>query len=480
MLNNYLKTLIHQMARKTGTVLTRRHWEILDFAHVYHAAHRVGPLFFILKQQVRATQAELRTLFPNGLQSVYQWVGIPIQSPDQLCKPLVSVQVRDLRQVYFDHNATTYIRDEVRRVMVDHLGDPRGFGNPSSSTHLGKAAADLIHRARNQIAASLKVSPAEIYFTGSGSESNNLAIKGTVFRHLKTGGHIVSTRVEHASVLETLEWVRSLGFDVTLLDVESDGRIAVETVRQAIRLDTILVAVMAANNEIGAIMPLAEIGALCRQRGIPFMTDAVQAYGKIPIHPKKDGISLMSLSGHKIYGPKGVGAIFVDEGVLLVPLIHGGEQEMGLRSGTENVGHILALGRAAELAHQEMRAETRRLRGLQHRFIEKLKTHVPDARINGGMTHRLANNLNIAFPGVDSGALLLSLNQIGVYVSAGSACSAGSRESSHVIRALGVDTEKYGILRFSFGLRTSESDIDYLFDYLPDILAQLQSGAPPA
>lgn len=474
MLNNFTKSMIHQMARKTGTPLTRRHWEILDFAYGYYRRHKVGPLFYVLQQQAGASQQELDTLFPAGLQSVYLWTGIPIQSPSQLCKPLAEIQVADFRHVYFDHNATTYLREEVRRTLLSHFQAPLSFGNPSSSTHLGKAAADQVHQARARIARTLKVSPSEIFFTGSGSEANNLAIKGAAFRHLETGGHIISSRVEHASVLETLKWLAGIGFKVTLLDVEPDGRVSPEAVRSAIREETILVAIMAANNEIGTIMPLGEIGPLCRARGIPVMTDAVQAYGKIPLHPKESGIRMLSLSGHKIYAPKGVGAIFVDESLSIVPLIHGGEQEMGLRSGTENVGYIMALGQAAELAHREMKTEAGRLRQIQERFLSELKRHVPNARLNGPLTHRLPNNLNIGFPNVDSGALLLSLDQIGIYVSSGSACSAGSKETSHVIRAIGVDTERYGILRFSFGRRTTESDIDYLFTYLPEILRQLR------
>jgi cysteine desulfurase len=317
------------------------------------------------------------------------------------------------------------------------------------------------------------VNPAEIIFTGCGSEANNLALKGIAFQHLEKKGHIISSKVEHPSILRTLDFLQKIGFEVTYLDVNEEGRVLPQAVQAHLRKNTILVALMAANNEIGVINPVGEIGRICQKAGVPLMVDAIQAFGKIPLAPKEMGISILTMSGHKIYAPKGVGAVYIDEGISLIPLIHGGGQEFGLRSGTENVSSILAFGQAAKLSHREMVQENKRLFDLRKFFLSELRQIVPNFVVNGSLQDRLANNLNIGFPHVDSGSLLLSLNQIGIYVSAGSACSAGSREASHVIKALGIDTNHYGIIRFSFGLQTSEEDLEYLFRYLPKILSQL-------
>jgi len=347
------------------------------------------------------------------------------------------------------------------------------FGNPSSSTRLGKIAYDLVQKARSDIAGCLKVQPHEIIFTGGGSEANNLAIKGLALQHLESRGHIVTTKIEHPSVLRTIDYLEQLGFEVTRLDVDKMGRISPDCVQAHLKKNTLLVAVMAANNEIGTINPIAAIGHLCRAAGIPLVVDAIQAFGKIPLAPKEMGISLLTMSGHKIYAPKGVGALYIDEEISLAPLIHGGGQELGQRAGTENVSSIMAFGQAARLAHRHMAQENERLGGLRDYFLAKLRQIVPNLIVNGSLHHRLPNNLNVGFPGVDSGSLLLSLNQIGVYVSAGSACSAGSQDISHVIKALEVDTDHYGVIRFSFGLQTTQEDLDYLLAYLPDILNQL-------
>lgn len=477
MLSNYAKTLIHQMAKSTGTNLTGVHMRVLDFAAAYYEKNRVGPLYTNLERFTGVTRGELDSLFPHGLTSVYNWVGIPIQSTDDLCKPMAEVSVEDFRNVYFDYNATTFVRKEVRQALVNYYEKESELGNPSSSTRLGKKAFDAINRARGQVAGCLSVKPAEITFTGSGSEANNMAIKGVAFRHMDTPqkGHIITTGVEHASVIESVHFLGMLGFSVTFLDVDAGGRISVDAVKRAFRSDTILVSVMAANNEIGTINPIAEIGELCRLAEVPFMVDAIQAFGKVPLKPKEMGISLMSVSGHKVYAPKGIGALYMDESLSLVPLIHGGSQEFGRRAGTENLGHIIAFGKAAELSCREMRAEMPRLAALRDHFLSRLSATVPDHIINGSMDHRLPVNLSVGFDGVDSGALLLSLNRIGVYVSSGSACSAGSKEASPVIQALGVDTERYGTIRFSFGLDSTQEEVDYLFTYLPDIIEKLRA-----
>jgi cysteine desulfurase len=275
-------------------------------------------------------------------------------------------------------------------------------------------------------------------------------------------------------VLQASRNLETQGHEVTYLPVDSNGTLSPDDVLKSIRPDTIMVSVMAANNEIGTVYPLAEIGEVCRERNVPFVVDAIQGFGKIPLTPKDMGISILTMSGHKIGAPKGVGALFVDESISLAPQIHGGSQESGLRPGTENVLGIHAMGLAAQLTVGEMQLQTSHLLGLRAYFLEKLGQIVPDAVINGTMAHRLPNNLSIGFPGLDSGSVLLSLNQIGIFVSAGSACSAGNDKYSHVLEAIGVDVSKYGTVRFSFGMTTTLEDIDYFFKHLPAVLEGLR------
>ena len=476
MLNNYVKTFINQMSRRTGTVLTEKHKTILEFAYSYYEKHRVGPLYANIERYTGATREDIERFFPHGLNSIYTWVGIPIHSVDHLCKPIAQVHVDNPREVYMDYNATTPLRKEVASILTGYYQGNIGFGNPSSSTFLGKKAFDELMKARTTLSRCLDVKPQEIVFTGNGSEANNMVIKGIGMKHIqsKSKGHIITTQIEHPSVHEAIQYLGMFNFDVTFLDVDKQGLITASQVQNALRSDTILVSVMAVNNEIGTVNPIAEIGRICGLAEVPFMVDGIQAFGKMDIRPKEMGISFLSLSAHKINGPKGVGALFIDDNYSLIPLIHGGEQEFHRRAGTENVGHIMAFGKAAELACREMGSEMPRITKLRDYFISKLDQHVPDYIINGSMENRLPTNLNIGFPDVDSGALLISLNQIGVYVSGGSACGAGSKEASPVIKAIGVDTEKYGTLRFSFGLQSTQEDIDYLFRYLPEIITQLR------
>jgi cysteine desulfurase len=402
-------------------------------------------------------------------------ITAPILTTSSGCKPMALIEVENPREVYLDYNATTPVRTEVADALSGFFQDPRSFGNPSSSYGLASAAYDVVHRARKRIASSLGVSPAEIYFVGSGSEANNLAIKGVAAKH--DGGHIISTNVEHASVLGALEYLASRGFDITYLPAAADGTIAAVDVAAAIRDDTILISIMAANNEIGTIYPISEIGAVCRERGIPFHVDGIQAFGKIPIDPKKSGITMLTMSGHKIGAPKGIGAIYIDGDVSLEPLIHGGGQEHGVRAGTENVAGIMAMGLAARLARKGMAAATTHYEGLRSYFLENLAKIVPEAIVHGTLDQRLSHNLNIGFPEIDSGSMLLSFDQIGVYVSAGSACSAGDDRLSHVLEAIGAD-RKYGAIRFSFGLETTTADLDYVFRFLRQILDQLKEIEP--
>jgi cysteine desulfurase len=470
---------IHYMSRKTETPLSGDHMRVLEYAWNYYRKNSIGPLFQNIKKHTGVTKDQIALLFPAGLTSVYTWVGIPIQSRDKGCKPMATIEVKNPREVYFDHNATTPLRQEVVDAMVSFLQDSHTYGNPSSSYDIGSRAYDIVEHAREQVAGGLGVDPAEIYFVGSGSEANNLAIKGVAARQLRkrgnavVKGHIVCSCVEHPSIIETVSYLGKLGLDITWLSVFRDGTLSAEQVAEAIRPDTILVTVMAANNEIGTIYPYTEIGSLCTENSIPFFVDAIQAFGKIQIRPRQMGISMLSLSGHKIYAPKGVAAIYIDQELTMEPLIHGGSQEMGIRAGTENVVGIMALGLAANFAFKEMESEKARYLELQNHFLDHLAHAVPNAIVNGTLENRLPHNLSVGFPGVDSGSVLLSLNQVGIAVSAGSACSAGNNEVSHVLEAIGADADNFGTIRFSFGKSTVAEDIDYLFTHLPGILTEL-------
>jgi cysteine desulfurase len=451
---------------------------VLEYAHSYYETNKVGPLFDNIEKNTGVTKSDIEELFPHGINSVYTWVGIPIHSIDDSCKPIADVEVPEgeAREVYFDHNGTTYIREEVRKHLVEYSKGNYGFGNPSSSTFLGKKAFEKVATARKEIATCLDVDPSEITFTASGSEANNLAVKGIALKYHESKGHIITTQIEHSSIIESVQFLGMLGYDVTFIDVDKNGLITVDAVKDALRYDTLLVAIMAVNNEIGTVNPIAEIGEVCRLAEIPFIVDAIQAFGKIDLKPKEMGISLMSISGHKLYAPKGIGALYIDKMISIVPLVHGGGQEFNRRSGTENVGHILSFGKAAKLAHREMKSEYKRITEIRDYFLDQLKEKVPDHIVNGSMIKRVPHNLNIGFPSIDSGTLLISLNKIGVYVSSGSSCSSGSKEESAIIKALGVDTDKYGTIRFSFGKKTSKEDVDYLFKYLPEILEQIKDN----
>jgi len=476
-MDSHTKTLIGHMSKRTKTVLTDKHHLVLDFAYEYYSKHKTGPLYQSIEKSTGVSPQDLEEMFPNGLTSVYTWVGIPVHAGQKICKPAVSIQVDDLQQVYLDHAATTPLRDEIAECLREFYGDPSLGGNPSSSNRPGKRAYEVVAEARSRVSGCLGVSPETIVFTSGGSEANNLAIKGIAFQHLlKTGtkGHVVSTKIEHSSVLSCLHFLEAFGFQVSYVDVNRDGSVPVEAIRRVLRKDTLLVATMAVNNETGAMNPILDIGAICHRAGVPLMVDAIQCFGKRSLIPAELQISLMSISGHKIGAPKGVGALYVREGVTLAPLIHGGEQEHGLRAGTENVANIHAFGMASTLASEELEREMARLADLHSYFLRGLSQVDRRCIVNGNRVDKAFHIVNVGFEGIDSGSLLLSLSNIGISVSAGSACTAGKGESSHVLKAMGVNTDKYGTVRFSFGLRTGKKDIDYLFKYLPIVLAQLR------
>lgn len=476
-MDSHTKTLIGHMVKRTGISLSERHNKVLLYAYAYYAKNRTGPLYHGIQKNTGVSQQELDQLFPNGLASVYTWVGIPVHAGQKICKPAVSLKVDELRQVYLDHAATTPLRDEVSAGLAQLHADAQLFGNPSSSHKVGKRAYEIVAQARERLGACLGVDPTSVIFTSGGSESNNLALKGLAFQRLcDTGkrGHIVSTTIEHSSVLSSLQFLESLGFKVTLVDPGRDGSVTASAIERVLTPETFVVSVMAANNETGVLNPLGEIGSLCQRRGIPLMVDAVQCFGKRPLDLTELNISLLSISAHKICGPKGIGALHVGPGLRLAPLIHGGDQEHGLRAGTENVGHIHAFGLAARAAQESMASETMRIAGLHDYFLQGLKSVDKRAVVNGSLEAKLPHIVNIGFEGIDSGSLLLSLANIGISVAAGSACTAGKGESSHVLRAMGVNTEKYGTVRFSFGPGNRKEDLDYLFKYLPLILQQLR------
>jgi cysteine desulfurase len=472
-LSSLARTRVNFMSRGTDTVLTDQHMDVLEFAWRYYRKNSVGPLYQNILRNTGVTKSELAEIFPHGLNSVFTWVGIPIQSKDEGCKTMVSLNIEDLREVYFDHNATTPLRTQVADEMVRFVQNPKSYGNASSAYNIGSMAFDIIDQARRRVAVALDVAASEIYFTGSGTEANNLALRGIVDHYGGDAGHIVTSKVEHPSVLKTASFLESKGYDVSYLPVREDGTLSAGEVAGAIRPDTIAVSIMAANNEIGTIYPIEEIGKVCRQMNVPLIVDGIQALGKIPLKPKQSGISVLTMSAHKIGGPKGVGAIFVDQTIDLDPQIHGGGQESGLRSGTENILGIHAMGLALQLAMSEISNQNSHLQDIQGYFLKKLKIASPNAVINGSLEKRLPNNLSVGFPNIDSGSLLLSLNQIGIYVSAGSACSAGDDSYSHVLEAIGTNASDYGTVRFSFGMTNTKEDVDYLFEHLPVILEGL-------
>jgi len=380
--------------------------------------------------------------------------------------------------IYMDHAATTYLKSSVLDEMLPFFSD--NFGNPSGIYSVSRTAFTAIDRAREQVSKVLNCQKAnEIYFTGSGTESDNWALKGVAFANANKGRHIVTSRIEHHAILHTCEWLEKQGFEVTYLPVDSEGIVSPDAVREAIRPDTTLVSIMFANNEIGTIEPISEIGAICREKRVLFHTDAVQAFGSVPIDVQAMKIDLLSLTAHKLYGPKGTGALYIRNGVRCDPLIHGGAQERGRRASTENVAGIVGLGAAATIAQRQMEENAARLCALRDKLIDGIMERIPYTRLNGSRTNRLPNNVNVCFQFIEGESLLLLLDRAGVEASSGSACTSGSLEPSHVLLAIGLPHEiAHGSLRLSLGDRTTEEDIDYVLDTLPPIVQRLRDMSP--
>lgn len=377
-----------------------------------------------------------------------------------------------MRRIYLDNAATTAVSPEVVEAMLPFF--TQAYGNASSIHGHGREAKRAIENARRQVMKSLNAAhPQEIYFTAGGSESDNWAIKAVALQHER--GHIITTAIEHHAVLHTCQWLEKRGFDVTYLPVDEFGQVTAAQVEKALRPDTILVSVMAANNEVGTIQPIGEIGKLCRVRGVLFHTDAVQAVGALPIDVQAMHIDLLSLSGHKLHGPKGVGALYIRKGVRIEPLFHGGAQERGYRAGTENVPGIVGLGKAVEMAYANLADNAARMTALRDQLVRGLMDRVPGARLNGHPTERLPNNVNMSFDGVEGEALLLRLDLVGVAGSSGSACTSGALDPSHVLLALGLTpAEANGALRLTLGSDTTEEEIAAVLDILPPIVEDLR------
>ena len=379
-----------------------------------------------------------------------------------------------MNRIYLDHAATTPVSESVLSEMMPFFMNC--WGNASAVYATGREARKAIEKARKQVAEAIGAEPREILFTGGGSESDNLAVKGTAFALREKGKHIITTAIEHPAVLNTCHWLVKQGFEITYVKPDPTGVIDPAKVRACIRAETVLISMMAANNEIGTIEPVAEIGAIAKERDILFHTDAVQAVGAIPVNVQKWNADLLSISAHKFYGPKGTGALYVRRGTRIDSLIHGGEQERGLRAGTENVPAIVGLGKAIETASRDLEKNAEETALLRDRLVNGIMAEIPGARLNGTMAGRLPNNCNISFDGIDGEALLLRLDLAGIAASSGSACTAGNQEISHVLKAIGLtENEAKGSLRLTTGTGNTEKEMDETVRAISEIVKDLRT-----
>jgi cysteine desulfurase len=376
-----------------------------------------------------------------------------------------------------DHAATTPVRPEVAEVMLPYFSER--FGNPSSLYALAREAKEAVEEARERVAAAIGASPAEIYFTSGGTEADNWAIKGVAAANRKKGDHIITSSIEHHAVLHTCESLEKQGYRVTYLPVDEFGRVDPAAVEEAITDQTILVSVMAANNEIGTIQPVRAVAEIAHDHGVPFHTDAVQAIGAFPVDVDEMGADLLALSAHKFGGPKGTGVLYIRRGTRIGTFMDGGAQERGKRAGTENVPGIVGLGRAIELAVAEMPQKAPRLAAMRDRLIRGILDAIPESRLNGHPTERLPNNVNVAFRYVEGESILLMLDALGVAASTGSACTSASLEPSHVLTSCGLPPEHaHGSLRLTLGYGNTDDDVDYVLEVLPGIIERLRAISP--
>ncbi|MDE5946733.1 MAG: cysteine desulfurase NifS [Oscillospiraceae bacterium] len=379
--------------------------------------------------------------------------------------------------VYADNAATTRVSDEVLKSMLPYFTDY--YGNASSIYELGRNAQRDIEKSREKVAKAINASPSEIFFTSCGSESDNWAIRGVCERLASKGKkHIITSVFEHHAILHTCQYMEKHGYDVTYLPINKDGFVNPEDVRNAIREDTAIVSIMYANNEIGTIQPIKEIGAICREKKVIFHTDAVQAVGNVPIDVKDQNIDILSLSGHKIHAQKGIGAIYIKKGIVLPNLIFGGAQERNKRAGTENVPAIVGLGTAIEIATSDIQKKAEKVTAMRNRLIEGI-LKLPRTRLNGGIENRLCGNCNISIEGIEGESLLLMLDINGICASSGSACTSGSLDPSHVLLALGLKHEvAHGSLRLSINEENTDEDIDYILEVVPKVVERLRAMSP--
>jgi cysteine desulfurase len=382
-----------------------------------------------------------------------------------------------MNPIYMDYAATTPTDQQVVEAMLPYFGEI--FGNPSSLHGFGQEARSAMEGARAKIAAFLGAKPAEIVFTSGGTESDNFAIKGTAWANRKKGDHIITSAIEHHAVLETCRFLEKEGFRVTYLPVDGDGLVDPADVVKAIMDRTILISIMHANNEIGTIQPIAEIGRIAKGKGICFHTDAVQTFGHLPLTVDELNIDLLSASAHKLYGPKGMGLLYIRKGTRITPLVHGGDQESGRRASTQNVPGIVGFGKAVELAAATLHEEEVRLTSLRDRFIQGIFERLDGIRLNGHPARRLPNNINLSVESIEGEGMILSLDMMGIACSTGSACSSSSLEPSHCLLAIGLPHElSHGSLRFSLGMYTKEGDIDAVLEALPQVVGRLRAMSP--
>ena len=379
--------------------------------------------------------------------------------------------------VYLDNAATTKVRPEVVEAMLPYFTEI--YGNASAVYDFGQKCKQALEDARETIAASIGTKAANIYFTAGGSESDNWALKGVAEAYGDKGKHIITTKIEHHAILHTCAYLEQQGYEVTYLDVDADGLVSPEALRQAIRPDTILISVMFANNEIGTIEPIAELGEIAHEHGIIFHTDAVQAYTQVPIDVEKMHIDLLSASGHKLNGPKGIGFLYIRQGLKVKSFIHGGAQERKRRAGTENVPGSVGLGKAVEIAMETMEERTAKESALRDYLIARIEEEIPFAKLNGHRVKRLPNNVNFCFRFIEGESMLIMLDMAGICGSSGSACTSGSLDPSHVLLAIGLPHEiAHGSLRLTLGDENTKEQVDYVVDHLKEIVAKLRAMSP--
>lgn len=376
---------------------------------------------------------------------------------------------------YFDNSATTRVKDEVFKEMIPYLSIE--YGNPSSLYSIGRSAKRAISEARRRVASLINCSPEEIYFTSCGSESDNTALKGIAYANKEKGNHIITSKIEHPAILNSCKSLENKGFKISYIDVDKDGMLNLEKLESEITDQTTLISIMYANNEIGTIEPIKEIAQIAHSHGIIFHTDAVQAVGNIPIDVRKMNIDMLSLSGHKLYAPKGIGALYVKSGIEFERFMDGGHQEKNKRSGTENVAEIVALGKACQIAEKNIEQYQQKLKNLRDYCLNKIQEKIPDIYINGTMERRLPGNINISFKDLNSGELLLRLDEVGICASGGSACSSKEASPSHVLTAIGLPSElSKGALRLTFGDYNTKEDVDYLVENLVRIVEEMRKA----